>query len=255
MVLPRNRKLRPRRIPPATPSLHFHFFGQVPFDDLGNLQRRLAYESASRDDGRITVLACEHEPIITIGRGGSRADVGLSEEELTQRQIEVQYVARGGGTVMHGPGQLCLYVIAPISRLQWTIGGYLRRLQNGIHTTLGELSVPAQQQGDALALWGKSGVLAAFGVHVRHGITLYGYSLNICPEQRLYRKVLCVPGHAKSSMGSLLTERPTAGRIAEVRSTLVVSLAAALGCETSHVFTGHPLLPDASVDREPALLT
>src|SRR6186713_2243028 len=110
----------------ATPAVHFHLFGQVPLEDMHNLQRRLAYEAASRDDGRITVLACEHEPLITIGRGGSRADIRLDYDELARRQIEVQYVARGGGAILHGPGQLALYVIAPLARLRWTIGDYLR---------------------------------------------------------------------------------------------------------------------------------
>jgi lipoyl(octanoyl) transferase len=235
-------------------SLSFYLFGQVPFDDLSNLQRRLAYEAASRDDGRITVLACEHEPVITIGRAGSRADVRLVDDLLVREQIDVHCVARGGGAVLHGPGQLGLYVIAPLARLQWTVGGYLGRLRSGLVDGLAELSVATQTRGEQLAIWGRSGLLAAFGVGVRHGTALYGVSLNVNPDLRLYRRVQCVSGDAKSRMGSLLSERAAAGRMETVRSTLVVSLAAALGCATSQVFTGHPLLPDPSLDREPASL-
>jgi lipoyl(octanoyl) transferase len=234
----------------ATPTVHFHLFGQVPLEDMHNLQRRLAYEAASRDDGRITILACEHEPLITIGRAGSRADIRIDFEELARQQIEVQYVARGGGTLLHGPGQLALYVIAPLSRLRWTIGDFLRRLQAGLATTFDELLVRHQRRPGQFGLWGRSGLLATFGLSVRHGISLHGVAINVNPELRLYRRVLAHAGDPQSCLGSLLTERPSAGRMAGVRSTLIASLAPALGCETSQVFTGHSLLPDSTLERE-----
>lgn len=234
----------------AVPAVHFHLFGQVPLEDMHNLQRRLAYEAASRADGRITILACEHEPLITIGRGGSLADVQLDYEELFQHRLEVRYVARGGGAVLHGPGQLALYVIAPLARLRWTVGDYLRRLQAGLATTLDELRVRHEQRGHQFGLWGSSGLLAAFGVSVRHGISLHGVSLNVAPELPVYRRLLGISGDPGSGMGSLLSEQPSAGRMANVRSTLIARLAPALGCEASHVFTGHPLLPDPTLERQ-----
>jgi lipoyl(octanoyl) transferase len=232
------------------PAVHFHLFGHVLLEDMLNLQRRLAYEAASRDDGRITILACEHELAITIGRSGSRADVLLDQEELERRQLELHYVARGGGTILHGPGQLALYLIAPLGRLRWSPGDYLRRLQTGLTATLDALLVRHQTPPHAFDLWGKSGLLAAIGVTIRHGIATFGGALNVAPEPRLYRHVHCVSGNARSRMGSLLTEDVAAGRMAAVRSTLIATLPSALGCETSQVFSGHPLLPDATPDRE-----
>lgn len=234
----------------ATPAVHFHLFGQVLLEDMLNLQRRLAYEAASRDDGRITFLACEHELAITIGRSGSRADVLLDPEELERRQIELHYVARGGGTILHGPGQLALYLIAPLSRLRWSPGDYLRRLHVGLAETLDGLHVRHQTPADSFDLWGESGLLAAVGVTIRHGIGTFGMSLNVNPELRLYRYVRCVSGKPRSTMGSLLTEHAAAGRMAAARSTLIATLPSAFGCQTSQVFSGHPLLPDATLDRE-----
>jgi len=239
-----------RRRSAPMPALHVHLFGHVPLDDLHNLQRRLAYEAASREDGRITVLACEHESIITIGRAGSRADVRMDDEELARRRLEVQHVARGGGSVLHGPGQLVLYVVAPIRRLQWTVGDYLRRLQAGVAAALDELLVNPERRGSQLALWGRKGLLVAFGVSVRHGVTQFGAAINVNPEPQLHRRVLCIPGDSRSTMRSLLSGRADAGRMSDVRSNLVVGLAAAFGCHDSYIFTGHPLLPDASLDRE-----
>jgi lipoyl(octanoyl) transferase len=234
----------------ATPAVHFHLFGHVPLEDMLNLQRRLAYEAASREDGRITILACEHELAITIGRGGSRADVLIGQDELERQQVEVQYVARGGGTILHGPGQLALYVIAPLSRLRWSVGDYLRRLHTGLAGTLDGLLIRHQTPVKSFDLWGASGLLAAICVTVRHGIASFGVAMNVCPELRLYRSVHGVSGDRRSMMGSLLTEQAAAGRMAAVRSTLIATLASAFGCEACQVFSGHPLLPDTTLDRE-----
>ena len=65
--------------------VHIHLLGTVDFEDCLALQRRLAYDAVSRDDGRVVVLLCKHPPLITIGRSGSRADVRLTVAELTQR--------------------------------------------------------------------------------------------------------------------------------------------------------------------------
>lgn len=243
--------LRPqRRTRRATPAVHFHLFGQVPLEDMLNLQRRLAYEAASREDGRITILACEHEAAITIGRGGSRTDILIDPDELDRQQIELQYLARGGGTILHGPGQLAIYLIAPLARLRWSVGDYVRRLQSGLAGTLDAMLVRHRTLADSFDLRGSSGVLAAIGVTVRHGIASFGVAINVCPDLRLHRRVHCVSGGLRSTMGSLLTERPAAGRMAAVRSTLIATLPSALGCETCQVFSGHPLLPDATTERE-----
>ena len=63
----------------ATPrdfAAHFHLLGCVDFEDCLSLQRRLAYDALTRGDGRIVVLICEHPPLVTIGRAGSRATCG-----------------------------------------------------------------------------------------------------------------------------------------------------------------------------------
>jgi lipoate-protein ligase B len=225
-------------------------FGRVLLEDLHNLQRRLAYEAASRVDGRITILACEHEPVITIGRGGSRADVCLDADQLAQHQLEVHYLARGGGAILHGPGQLTLYVIAPLDRLRWTIGDYVHRLQGGLSATLQELKVRSERRSEPLGIWGCTGLLAALGIGVRHGVSQHGVAINVAPANALHRRILCRSGDSRSMMGSLLTEHAPAGRMAAVRSTIIAKLPAALGSETCQMFTGHSLLPESTLERE-----
>src|SRR5688572_14408951 len=116
---------------PASPSFaaQFHFLGQVDYEDCLTAQKRIGYDALSRGDGRIVVVVCEHPSLITIGRRGSRDQLRFTGAELTERDLSVRYVARSGGCLLHGPGQLAIYVSLQLSWHGWTVGEYLRRLQ------------------------------------------------------------------------------------------------------------------------------
>src|SRR5687768_1015952 len=179
--------------------VHIHLLGTVDFEDSLALQRRLAYDALTRADGRIVVLICEHPPLITIGRSGSRAQVRLTGAELAGRQLELRYISRGGGAILHAPGQLAIYPIAPLDWHGWTIGDYLRKLQQALADLLVEFKVKPVPTPGSLALAGRSGILAALGVSVRQGITMHGAFLNVNPEMRDFGRVEVAGGQTMSS--------------------------------------------------------
>ena len=108
------------------------------------LQQRLVEQSRDRDDGQVTLLLCEHPTLITVGRGGSPGDVAMQSNLVRSRQIEVRWVNRGGGCLMHCPGQLAIYPIVPLRWHGFSVGEFLRRLQTGIIETLDDLNVPSR---------------------------------------------------------------------------------------------------------------
>jgi len=244
---------------PATPKrstrefpVHIHLLGTVDFEDCLSLQRRLAYDALSRADGRIVVLICEHPPLVTIGRSGSRAHVRLTGGELAARQLAIRYISRGGGAILHAPGQLAIYPIAPLDWHGWSIGDYLRKLQGALAELLIEFKIKPATTSGSLALAGRSGVLAALGVSVRQGITMHGAFLNVNPEMRDFGRVEVAGGQ---TMSSLLSHRALPTKMTKVRAALGTHLAEALLLERYHLHTGHPLLaelPGTSRPRESA---
>lgn len=238
--------------PPSEAPVHIHLLGQVDYEDCLSLQRRLAYDALTRADGRIIVLICEHSPLVTIGRGGSRGHVRLTGSELVERQLEVRYVGRGGGAILHAPGQLAIYPIVPLDWQRWTVGEYLRQLQAALGRLLQEFKIQPQEVPGSFSLAGRNGVLAAVGVSVRQGVTMHGAFLNVNPDLRDFGRVEVAPGR---TMTSLLSHRALPTKMTKVRAALVTHLADALGLERYHLHTGHPLLaelPAASATRESA---
>src|SRR5712691_2702948 len=76
-------------------ALQVYLLGLVEFESALVLQRRLAYQVAGDRDGAVLFL-CEHPPLITVGRQGSRAHILCEPEELRARQWRVRWVNRGG---------------------------------------------------------------------------------------------------------------------------------------------------------------
>lgn len=223
----------------------FHLLGQVDFDACQQLQQRVVYEAGARDDGRIVVILCEHPPLITIGRAGSRGHVRLSNEQLRLRRLELRWVNRGGGCLLHAPGQLAVYPIVPLRWHGWTVGAYLRRLRQAVAAALDELLIAAELSAVDGGLWGRTGQLAAWGVAVRNWTTYHGMFLNVNPPPADFSFVDVVDprrcaGGRKTTMGSWFAERRRTLSVPHVRAALLPHLAAALGTARYHVVTGHP---------------
>ena len=243
----------------SEPALAFHLLGQVAYDDALALQQRLAHDAAESQAASVSVLFCEHPDLITVGRCGSRGHVRMSGEQLKREGLALRWVSRGGGCILHAPGQLAIYPIVPLAVLGWSVRQYLRRLQQAVLTAFRQLQVHGQTQPDRFAVWGQSGLLAALGVAVRDGVTCHGAFLNVNPPMRRFAFVDALPPEhvgagLKTTMGCLLAERRTAVRMATVRSAFVECLAAAFGSDRYHLHTGHPLLVRAIGTRRESTL-
>jgi len=229
----------------------FHLLGRVDFAAALALQQRLVFEAGEHPTPQITVLLCEHPAVVTIGRGGSRAQIRLSQQDLDRRRLPVRWVGRGGGCVLHSPGQLAIYPILPLTRLRWSLGHFTRQLQQGVLRTLGEMGVRGETEPGHLGIWGRTGQLVAFGLAVRNWVTYHGAFVNVSPAMNPYGYIdtatakgstTAIHGE-RTTMSCLLAERGRAVTMTRVRSQVIASLAEAFACDRHHLHTGHPLLP------------
>jgi lipoyl(octanoyl) transferase len=186
-------------------------------------------------------VVCEHEPAITVGRAGSPIDVAGQGHALKSRQVDVQWVARGGGAMLHCPGQLAIYPIVPLRWHGFTVGEYLERLLAAVVETLDDLRIPSRIAPGRFGVWGRTGQLAAVGIAVRDGVTRHGAWLNVCPPMGMFRLVDTDPTQG-THMSCLAAERRGHVRMSTTRSTLVPHLARTLGCQRYHLHSGHPYL-------------
>jgi lipoyl(octanoyl) transferase len=115
----------------------------------------------------------EHDAVVTVGR---RAVAGLGDEVAG---IPVVHTERGGLATWHGPGQLVGYLLADAGARRWSVRGTVTALEEGILAWLAERGVAGGRRADARGVWVGSDKICAIGLHVRRGVTMHGFALNL----------------------------------------------------------------------------
>lgn len=225
---------------PAKASLEVYLLGMVDFESSLDLQERLVYEISGRDDSQGILLVCEHPPVLTVGREGSRAHIRCEPAQLASRQLDVRWVNRGGGCLVHAPGQLAVYPILPLQRLGFGLAAYREALETAVLDVCAELLVPAFRHEHAAGVFSRSGQFAHLGVAVKSWVSYHGLFVDVCPAMDWIRMVDSTGRGERQTSLAAERVRPTA--MHSVRESLIRNLAERCGYGRFHLYTGHPLL-------------
>jgi lipoyl(octanoyl) transferase len=232
-------------------TLQVYLLGTVDFEAALQFQRHLR-ERVRDDRSRAALFLCEYPPLITVGRQGSHEHIHFEPEELRARRWPVRWINRGGGCLLHLPGQLQMHAILPLDSLGLGVQDYLEKLQKVIVALLDDFSVIGETRTDDAGVWVGDRLIAAVGVAVRDWVSYYGASLNIEPDLLPYRRLRVSATH-EGTMTSLARERHGPVRGSLVRQRLVEHFCAEFGFSDPAIFSSHPLLAPDKVRRVAAL--
>ncbi|MDH3607436.1 MAG: lipoyl synthase [Acidimicrobiia bacterium] len=161
------------------------WLGRLPYGEAWDLQRAF---HEGRVEGRTDddyLLLLEHPPTYTIGRNGDGSNLLITPEVLDDFGAELFHVDRGGDITFHGPGQLVGYPIVQLPDSKQIVP-YVRRLEQVIIDTLGELGIEAWPEEGLTGVWTSAGKVAAIGVRVSRGVTMHGFAINLDPDMRFF---------------------------------------------------------------------
>ena len=226
-------------------ALQAYLLGGVDFEAALTLQRRLHFDVAG-DRSQAALVVCEHAPLITVGRHGSRRHLHIDAGDTRARQWPVRWVNRAGGCWLHLPGQLSIYPIVPLDRLELSPPAYVAALGQALCRVLGDFSVKARVHVDEAGVWVGNRLLAAIGVAVRNDVAYFGACFNLHPPLDLYRQLRCHP-RAAEPMTSLERERRGPVRPSMVRERIVEHFRESFGFERVALFSDHPALRASKV--------
>jgi lipoyl(octanoyl) transferase len=222
---------------PPGRALSAYLLGTLEFDALLALQRRLVYDIGG-DRTSAAIVLCDHPPGISVGREGSRTHVRPDPEQLHTRGWPVRWVSRGGGVMLHLPGQVACYPVLPLDTLHITAAGYVEQLRGVALDLLREYAVPGELDAEPPGVRANGRRLAHVGVAIRDDVSCFGLVVNADPDLEPFRDVKCdgdpVP------MTSLARESPLRVRVTGVRQRLLELVAARFGFDRVSVFHTHP---------------
>jgi lipoyl(octanoyl) transferase len=227
---------------PISPPLEVYLLGLVDFDDAQRLQRRLVYDLGEQP-GSALVL-CEHPPTISVGRAGSRLHIVPDDDALRSVGLRTHWVNRGGGCVLHLPGQLVAYFALSLERFGLDLQRYLDALHAAVIGALGEFDLAGHTRADLPGVFLGGARVATVGVAVNRWIAYHGLTLNVGPFLEPFDLILDEPGIGGHPLRqtSMESRRQRQTPMPKVREALVHQLEGVFGLERHHVYTHHPLI-------------
>jgi lipoyl(octanoyl) transferase len=172
------------RASPNVMPLDIQNWGRIPYLEAWNQQKNLL-DKRIKDEIPDTLIFCEHEPVITLGRGALRAD----SPQVYSTKIPVLEIERGGLATYHGPGQLVIYPILQLAKKE--SGSNTPYAKRGVHNLIRSLelwTITWLQSHDLNAgvVEGKTGVwidgtrkIASIGIAARHWVSYHGIAINL----------------------------------------------------------------------------
>jgi lipoyl(octanoyl) transferase len=220
--------------------LEVRLLGMLDFESAQFLQDRCVYDISGRTDQFGSLFLCEHPPLITVGRTGSRAHILLEQKELATRGLQVRWLSRGGGCLVHAPGQLAIYPVIPLQRLGLGLQGYRAALVGSVLDLCTELEIAAWPVERNCGVAGRGGAFAFVGAAVKRWIAYQGLFVNVNPLLQTQRLVSIGGNNLRPT--SLEAVRGRTIAMSAVRESLIRNLTRRLGYAEYQIFTGHPLL-------------
>lgn len=209
----------------AQRDLTYYMLGRMPYREAWALQRELV-ERRKRGTIGDTLLLLEHDPVVTLGRDGSRASLKKTPAQMMQHGIDLVESDRGGDATYHGPGQVVGYIIVDLRPDQKDIRKYVRNVESAMIETLGEYGLEGHRVEDAPGTWlmDPPRKIGAIGARVSRWVTHHGFAFNV--NTRLEHFEVIVPcGISDKGVTSLAQELERRLSMVEVMQRLAHNVA------------------------------
>ncbi len=115
----------------------------------------------------------EHPPVYTLGLNGKREHLLLNTGD-----IPVIHSDRGGQITYHAPGQVIIYTLLDIKRLNINIRQLVSLLEQTMIDTLAYYGIVAFAKADAPGVYVKGRKIGSIGIRIKNHCSYHGLSFN-----------------------------------------------------------------------------
>jgi lipoyl(octanoyl) transferase len=144
--------------------------GLQPYETIWKDMQQFTQERTDETSDEIWVL--EHLPVYTLGLNGKQ------EHLLNPGNIPVIQCDRGGQVTYHAPGQLIVYTLLDIKRLELGIRQLVTLLEQSMITALAQFGLTAVAKPEAPGVYVNGKKIGSIGIRIKRNCSYHGISLN-----------------------------------------------------------------------------
>ena len=152
-------------------SLRVRELGLQPYQQVWQDMQQFTDQRSDSTQDELWLL--QHPPVYTLGKNGK------PEHILDAQGIPVIKSDRGGQVTYHGPGQVIVYTLLDLNRMNIGVRELVTRIENSIIKLLDDYAVGGRARRDAPGVYVEDRKIAALGLRVRKGRSFHGLALNV----------------------------------------------------------------------------
>lgn len=116
---------------------------------------------------------CQHPAVFTQGQAGSPTHLGQLGD------IPLIHTDRGGQVTYHGPGQLVIYPLIQLNRLNIGVKAFVERLESIGIQLLKQADIDAKRITEQPGIYVSEQKIASLGLKIKRGCSYHGLAINI----------------------------------------------------------------------------
>ena len=125
----------------------------------------------------------EHPSVFTLGTAASK------EHILDAKNIPVIQTDRGGEVTYHGPGQLVIYFLLDVKKLEFSPNKLVSTIQSFVKQLLDELLIECNFIEGAPGVYVDKKKIASIGLRISKGKSYHGISLNFDMDLSPFKQI------------------------------------------------------------------
>lgn len=129
------------------------------------------------------IWCLEHPAVYTLGMNADPAHV------LAAGGIPVVPIDRGGQVTYHGPGQLVVYPLIDIKRLNLGVRALVTALERALVELAAESGIVAVPRPEAPGVYVDGAKLGSIGLRIRRGCCYHGLALNVAMDLEPFSRI------------------------------------------------------------------
>ena len=150
------------------------YLGVQDYESVFAAQQLFTRNRVEQDPDELWVVA--HPPVFTLGQAGK------TEHILDAGGIPLVRSDRGGQVTYHGPGQVVIYTLLNIRRLNLTVKSLVTSIEQSVIDYLGDLGLQAETRIGAPGVYVQEQKISALGLRITRGYSYHGLSLNVAMD-------------------------------------------------------------------------
>ena len=161
----------------------------IDYKEAWDLQREV---HKLRVDNKIddVFFLLEHPHTYTLGKTADKENLIGDEKYLSENDISVYDIDRGGDITYHGPGQIVGYPIINLTNWKQDTHKYLRAIEEVVIKTCAEYGLKGSRVDKYTGVWIEDRKICAIGIKVSRWITMHGFAFNINTDLDLFNGII-----------------------------------------------------------------